>query len=254
MSTQEQYDISALLSPPAIMDCKIALCIQPHPDDNEIGMGGIIAALAEKGCEIHYLTITNGDQGNLDMRASREDTAAVRRKEAIEAGKLLGAKEFHFFDHGDSTLSDVHCLSMEIAGLIREVCPEVVFCPDPWLSYEGHYDHVVTGLATANAFHLSGLKHFPGKHGNGSWRANAIGFYFTSRPNTVIDISSLFDKKMEAIALHRSQIDSETLAMYRFYFQMKGSQLAQEKGFALGEGLKALSQLHMHCFVDAEKI
>jgi hypothetical protein len=30
--------------------------------------------------------------------------------------------------------------------------------------------------------------------------------------------------------------------------------LAQGRGFALGEGLKALSALHTHCFVDAERI
>ena len=46
-------DVSAFFAPPEILGAKRALCIQPHADDNEIGMGGTIAALAARGCEIH---------------------------------------------------------------------------------------------------------------------------------------------------------------------------------------------------------
>ena len=78
-------DVGALLAPPDILQCRRVLCIQPHPDDNEIGMGGIIAKLADLGCEIHYLTVTNGDMGNLDPAATPEQTAAQRRKETVAA-------------------------------------------------------------------------------------------------------------------------------------------------------------------------
>ena len=37
--------------------------------------------------------------------------------------------------------------------------------------------------------------------------ASAIGYYFTAQPNTVVDISAVFEKKFEAIALHDSQMD-----------------------------------------------
>ncbi len=248
------FDVAALLAPPQLLGAKRVLCIQPHPDDNEIGMGGTIAVLAQAGCEVHYLTVTNGDLGNRDRAATREQTAAQRREETIAAGRHLGASEFHFLPHGDSTLGDVNALSLEIAQVIRKVRPEAIFCPDPFLAYEGHLDHVVTGRAAANAFHLSGIARFPIEDGQEPWPVPAIGFYFTARPNTVIDISAQFDRKFEAIALHDSQIDAQTLAMYRVYFQMKGAELAQGRGFALGEGLKVLGPLHMHCFVDAEKI
>jgi hypothetical protein len=113
---------------------------------------------------------------------------------------------------------------------------------------------VVTGLAAANAFHLSGVAHFPLEDGLPPWSARAIGFYFTARPNTVISIDAFFEKKFQAIALHDSQMDEQTLALYRVYFQMKGAELARGRGFALGEGLKVMSPLHMHCFVDADSI
>jgi len=243
-----------MLAPPKITGAKRVLCIQPHPDDNEIGMGGTIAVLAQTGCQVHYLTVTTGDLGNRDRAATREQTAAKRHEEVEVAGRHLGAQEFHFLSHGDSTLENVLDLSIEIAQVIRMIKPEVIFCPDPYLNYEGHYDHVVTGRAAANAFHLSGVNHFPVEDGLTPWNASAIGFYFTAHPNTVIDITACFERKFQAIALHDSQMDDQTLAMYRVYFQMKGTELAKGRGFALGEGLKVLGPLHMHCFVDAEKL
>lgn len=248
------FNIKALLAPPDIMGAKRVLCIQPHPDDNEIGMGGTIAALADSGCQVHYLTVTTGDLGNKDKTATKEQTAAIRRREAELAGRHLGACGFYFLSHGDSTLENVTELSVEIAKVIRKVQPEVIFCPDPYLNYEGHYDHVVTGRAAANAFHLTDIPNFPGEDGLPAWHVPAIGFYFTARPNTVIDITSHFERKFQAIALHDSQMDERNLAMYRLYFQMKGAELAKGRGFELGEGLKVLSPLHMHCFVDAENL
>jgi len=230
------------------------LCIQPHPDDNEIGMGGIIAKLAQTGCEIHYLTVTNGDMGNKDRAATPEQTAAVRRAETIAAGQHLGASEFHFLEHGDGTLNDVHGLSVEIASVIRKVQPQVIFAPDPWLHYECHLDHEVTGRAAANAFLMAGRAHFPDNGATEPCVLDAVGFYFTAKPNTVIDISDTFEQKFEAIALHDSQMDPQTLMVYRTWFGMLGQQLAAGRGFDLGEGLKVLSPLHAHCFVKAEEI
>jgi LmbE family N-acetylglucosaminyl deacetylase len=244
--------IAALLKPPDITACKRVLCIQPHPDDNEIGMGGTIAALAQSGCEIHYLTVTNGDMGNIDQSATPEQTAALRRAETEAAGRCLGATRFYFLEHGDGTLSDIRGLSVEVAKIIRQVRPEALFCPDPWLPYEGHLDHIVTGRAVSNAFHMSGQIHFPDE--SEPWRAAAIGYYFTANHNTVINITDTFEQKFKAIALHKSQIDTQTKALYKAYFEMKGIELAKKKIFRLGEGLKVLSGLHTHCFVDAYKI
>ena len=40
-------DLSAFLTPPEILTAQRALCIQPHPDDNEIGMPEARITLAE---------------------------------------------------------------------------------------------------------------------------------------------------------------------------------------------------------------
>ena len=110
-------------------------------------------------------------------------------------------------------------------------------------------------MAGAVSLNTAGLRAaIPGGGDTQPHAASAIGYYFTAQPNTVVDISAVFEKKFEAIALHDSQMDAQTLAMYRVYFGMKGKELAAGKNFALGEGLKVLSPLHAHCFVDAARI
>ncbi|OKP95461.1 PIG-L deacetylase family protein [Paenibacillus sp. P46E] len=246
--------LNSLMAPPDLTDCRRILCIQPHPDDNEVGMGGTIAALADKGCEVHYLTVTNGDLGSSDGLLSNAEIARVRSQELEAAGRSLGATVFHQLAHGDGTLEHIPALAAEIAEIIRTVQPDAVFCPDPWLPYEAHYDHIVTGRAAAQAFLSAGLPLYPRGTHTQPWQPTAIGFYLTAEPNTVIDITRFFNRKFAAMALHCSQFSEETLALYDLYFKKKGLELAEGKDFELGEGLKVLSPLHLHCFVDAGRV
>ena len=196
-------DVSAFFAPPEILGAKRALCIQPHADDNEIGMGGTIAALAARGCEIHYLTVTNGDLGAQAGPYDPEHLADTRRAEAEAAGRALGASVFHWFDEPDGSLEHIPALAGRIAELIRTVQPDVVFCPDPWAMYEAHQDHVVTGKAAAQAFLSASLAQYPRGTATAPWQPGAIGFYFTQNPNTVVDVTDTFETKFSAMALHQ---------------------------------------------------
>ena len=57
-------DLRQYIPFPELMSCESILCIQPHPDDNEIGGGATIAMLAKAGCDITYLTATDGSMGD----------------------------------------------------------------------------------------------------------------------------------------------------------------------------------------------
>ncbi|WP_461205655.1 PIG-L deacetylase family protein [Clostridium sp. DL1XJH146] len=247
-------DISKFFSPPDITNIKSALCIQPHPDDNEVGMGGIIASLVKKGCTIHYLTVTNGDLGLLDEAFTHESLATFRHDETIAAGKKLGVSEFHFLNYPDGSLESIPELAGKIAELIRTIKPEAIFCPDPWCTYEAHNDHIITGKAAAQAFINSSLIKYPRGTTTTPWQAGAIGYYFTAKPNTVIDITETFEDKFTALAEHKTQINDELLGLFKLYFQMRGEKLALNQPFSLGAGLKVLSPMHMHCFVEASEI
>lgn len=246
-------DLEALLAPPNIWSGKKALCVQPHPDDNEVGMGGIVAKLVQNGCEVHYLTITNGDLGGLDPQAHGPELAARRAAETRAAGDMLGVTAYHSFGLPDGSLNDVAGLAERIAEVIRGNGCDMLFCPDPWLPYEAHWDHVVTGRACAKAFLAAGLPSYPRGTRTKASPMFAIGFYYTSQANTVVDITDCFEQKMEAIAAHESQFAGEALETLRAYLLFHGQRLSKRE-HRIGEGLKVLAPVHMHCFPENAEV
>lgn len=248
----DTIDVQALLRPPLLDTCKKVLCVQPHPDDNEIGMGGVIRMLALKGCEIHYLTVTDGRLGNVGSPHSPDEIAVMRKKEARASGTYLGATKYFWFGYDDGTLSDIPKLAGEIGELIRTEQYDTLFAPDSWLPYESHYDHIVTGRACAQAAISCSLHAYPEGTLTLPCTLQAVGLYFTSHPNTVVDITEHFEAKFAAMAMHETQMNDELLSLYRTYFTLRGNQLLNGKG--IGEGLKMLRPIHLHAFPEAKDI
>ncbi|MGN1164642.1 MAG: PIG-L deacetylase family protein [Candidatus Ornithospirochaeta sp.] len=240
----DNSSLMALFAPPSLDKIKKILCIQPHADDNEIGMGGIIADMTKRGVTVDYLTVTDGSLGKtgLSYEGKLEDT---RRKEAEDAGRHLGVSSFFFLGHKDGTLSDVPSLSREIAEILRRGRYDAVAAPDPWNTYEAHFDHVVTGRAAASAAISVSLMEYPEGTDTLPLSLHAVLFYFTQKPNTFVDISGEFGRKMEAVSLHKSQISPETLELYTNYFAYRGMKMSGDQ--RIMEGVKALLPLHLHC-------
>ncbi len=79
------------------------LIFAPHPDDEAIGCGGIIQEALRAGADIHIVYLTNGDNNELAFIVYEKRLTfrkgvflymgEVRRKEAIDAIKLLGLRE-----------------------------------------------------------------------------------------------------------------------------------------------------------------
>lgn len=252
MQPEIQAAIGQLLQPPSIDSCRKVLCVQPHPDDNEIGMGGTIAKLTAAGVQVDYLTVTDGALGDLGILDASTDLAQTRKAEAMASGKLLGVTDFYWLNLPDGFLQDVPTLAGMIAERIREGRYDAVFCPDPWNSYEAHYDHVVVGRAAAQAAYCADLAHYPAETQTAPCSVKAVGFYFTAKPNTVIDVTAQQDLKMQAIAAHQSQITPEMLQLYGAYFAFRGQNLTQSE--AIGEGFKVLAPLLLHCIPETAEL
>ena len=61
----------------------------PHPDDIENFCGGTAAFYAEQGDKVFFCVATNGNVGSSTL--PKEEIAAIRHQEAINAAKLIGA-------------------------------------------------------------------------------------------------------------------------------------------------------------------
>lgn len=155
---------------------KRMLVILAHPDDESFGMGGTLAHYAALGVEIHLICATRGEVGEVgpEYLEGYESIAELREAELICAAGHLGLEQVHFLDYRDSGMpgtpenehpgalagADLDEVAQKIAGLIREIRPDVVVTFDPIGGYR-HPDHIFIHRAATAAFRRSGDPDFP---------------------------------------------------------------------------------------------
>ncbi|WP_218082129.1 PIG-L deacetylase family protein [Anthocerotibacter panamensis] len=246
----------SVLPVPDLLTMRRILCVQPHPDDGDIGCGGTLARLTEAGAEVIYLTVTDGAAGTDDPYMEALTLRTLRRIEQEDALKTLGiaTTKLVWFDEQDGYLKDTFALRDRIILEIRSLRPDCVLTVDPWLPYEAHNDHRVAGLATAQAVFFANTPKIASWSGFSPHPVPAIGFYFTHRPNTFIDVSPYWTRKMSAIQCHKSQFSQQMWSQYEAFFAAQARQWAKGRGYAQAEAFKVLTPQHLHCFPDTEQI
>ncbi|NLA73522.1 MAG: PIG-L family deacetylase [Clostridiales bacterium] len=233
------------LAAPGIDDIKRALFIQPHPDDNQIGAGGLIAKLVQKGAEVYELTVC--DDRFVDIGYNGEGFT-TRQKETLEAQKCLGMKNAGFLGFADKTRAGVEEISEAIVSVIRDIKPDAVFSADSSVSNECHSDHIKVGQAVKYACMDAECNFYPnlidGKLRDDAYLVPMLGFYYTDKPNTIIDITEYYDKKTEAIGCHESQVSMPLM----FAIGALAGKWGEQKGYEYAEAFKIIGSIHMHCY------
>lgn len=98
------------------------LVIAPHPDDEVLGCGGLIARALQSGQGVSVLFLTDGSASHPGHPAlDATSLAALRRREAREAAAVLGlaADRLAFLDLPDGTLP--HLSSTTRATAVRQI-------------------------------------------------------------------------------------------------------------------------------------
>jgi len=197
---------SSILLPPG---GQRILVVQAHPDDAEHLCGGTIALLAGEGKDIHYLFVTRGDKGSDDPGMTPEHLASIREQEQRRSAEVQGVQTVTFLDgYFDGEVEPTLALRRELAYVVRQWKPDVVLTFDPWRKNEVHPDHRAVGFCTLDALACArGSMYYPEQLQNGITAHNAKQIYFfsTDRANHWVDISSVVDKKIEALRCHESQ-------------------------------------------------
>jgi LmbE family N-acetylglucosaminyl deacetylase len=236
---------------PNLREAKRILAIQPHYDDNDIGAGGALAALAAGGAEVDYLTVTDDLVGVLDATLSDEEATARLRSEQESAGTEIGVKRQFWLGFPDAGDYDHHTLRREIIRHIRMLRPDFLFSVDPWLPYEAHGDHLKTGRAVTEAALLYGFPRLATDpeidRDYQSHTLLGIALYFTLKPNQIFDISEFRERKHRAIDAYRAQFTSESLEQLHRGLDFVERAWAEGKAFSHGEALKVLSPAQLHC-------
>ncbi|OLB48512.1 MAG: bacillithiol biosynthesis deacetylase BshB1 [Gemmatimonadetes bacterium 13_2_20CM_2_65_7] len=183
------------------------LAIAAHRDDVELTCGGTLAKAARAGHRVGIIDLTQGEMG------TRGD-AATRAAEADRAAKTLGVALRLNAGMRDAHLANDELSREAVVALIRRTEPKVVILPFP---VGRHPDHRVASELGRDACYLAGLaKYAPGKGGE-AHRPYKLLYALAYRedpvkPTFVVDISDVFEKKMEAIRCYSSQFDGAKAA------------------------------------------
>jgi len=165
------------------------LVLAPHPDDEVIGCGGLVALHLREGRKVHVAVATDGAQAG---------DAAQRESESRAALALLGDVSIEFLRFPDRKLSGQRELNDRMAAILREWKPDLIAVPSP---LEIHPDH--TALSRAFCDLIAGDTSL-----FADLAAARVAFYEVSaplRPNALVDITSVADAKYAAIDAHASQ-------------------------------------------------
>lgn len=134
-----------------------AVVVAPHPDDEVLGAGGLMAQLAQTGRELLIVPVTDGTASHPGSRRwPPERLAQERPLETVRALTLLGLSRIRLHRLG---LPDGGLAAMESAlawQLAHQLRPSDVVITT-WRQ-DGHPDHEATGRACAEACAQSGAR------------------------------------------------------------------------------------------------
>jgi LmbE family N-acetylglucosaminyl deacetylase len=127
------------------------LIVAAHPDDIDFGASSTLAMMVEFGCNITYCVVTDGDAGGIDKEVTRNEVAELRRREQINAAKVVGVSDVRFLGYKDGYVTADHALRRDLTKLVREIKPSRVIAPSPDRAWQripaSHPDHLAVGEA-----------------------------------------------------------------------------------------------------------
>jgi len=165
------------------------LVLAPHPDDEVIGCGGLVALHLRDARKVHVAVATDGAQAG---------DAAQRESESRAALALLGDVSIEFLRFPDRKLSGQRELNDRMAAILREWKPDLIAVPSP---LEIHPDHIALSRAFCDLIARDASLF-------ADLAVARVAFYEVSaplRPNALVDITSVADAKYAAIEAHQSQ-------------------------------------------------
>lgn len=127
------------------------LILAPHPDDESLGCGGLIAECCQRGQQPVVVILTDGAASHpASKRYPPERLRELRAEEARQAVTLLGLASHNlvFFDYPDTALPASHAITAKVATLAEDCGCTVIL--GPWL-YDPHCDHEAAAIIAQNA-------------------------------------------------------------------------------------------------------
>lgn len=189
------------------------LAVGAHPDDVELTCAGTLALLKRAGWTVRVATMTAGDLGSSTL--SRARIAAVRKREAAAAARLIGAA-YTCLGFDDLCVVYSEASKRRVSGYLRIARPDLLLLPSP-VDYMA--DHEETPRIVREAAFASTIRNWKASFGGRSARPceRLPEIYYVDpiegvghdgrriRPERVVDVTEVFELRERMLACHASQ-------------------------------------------------
>lgn len=213
VSTSELKNSAKLFSPGEIKSLGSVLVFAPHPDDESLACGGLIAILLSLNHPVHVIFLSDG---SMSHPGSGKFPAAIlsrlRAREALSALALLGvpAGQVFFLELKDGSLPHTDSPGFEqavktVSQHIKEIQPDTIVLP--WRR-DTHKDHRACWHLVNGALILSGRSVLALEYPLWLWERGTIEDLPQNDEMEIrsFDISPWLPIKEMAINKHQSQV------------------------------------------------
>ena len=217
------------------------LAFGAHPDDIELSCAGLLLVEKANGKKIGAVDLTEGELGS---RGSVE----TRYEESSNASKILDLDIRANLKLEDGFFRNDKESQIKVITAIRKYRPEIVLCN---AVEDRHPDHSRASQLVSDACFLAGLVKIQTEENSEpqqAWRPKYVFHYIQDRyidPDFIVDITSVFDKKLESIKAYKTQFFNPDLdgpetyiSKPQFLDQLIGSNqvFGKKIGVKYGEG------------------
>lgn len=223
---------------------KRVMVLVAHPDDAEFFAGGTIARFVVEGAQVRYVIACDGRRGSFTHPS--EALARLRQEEAKQAAQVMGALPPLMLGFPDLELDRLAAgvLRERFVRAIREFRPDALIAEDPFALGEPHPDHRAVAFAAVEAVSFAMLPLMHPEHAREGLEPHFVTekYYYAESgraPDKIIDITSTIERKLAALAEHKSQMEF-LVEDVRRQAELAGLDLSAVLGEAAGDPLLAV--------------
>lgn len=168
------------------------LAFGAHSDDVEIGMGGTIAKFVKQEKKVMICDLTEAE-------LSSNGTVSLRKEEAAEAARILGADKRIQLTLPDRGLIMSDQAIRSIVTVIRICRPKAVFMP---YKKDRHPDHGNAAALVEEAIFSAGIHKYKDEKSLPAHKVSKVYYYMINgfhQPDFVIDISDTIEAKKQSL-------------------------------------------------------
>ena len=178
----------------------VVLVIAVHPDDETLGCGGTLLKHKASGDEVHWLICTTIDKTNSYYKTREDELKIVADAYKFNSVNNLILKTMQVDEYGMSSLID------KISNVINTIKPNIIYLPFKGDVHSDHRKIFEASYSCTKSFRYPFIKKIYMMEILSETEFAPSTKEDSFIPNTFVDISAYFEKKIEIMKIFKSEI------------------------------------------------